>query len=105
MSRFIVVTRTGAEKEIAGEAGFSVMENIRREGIDELEAQCGGCCSCATCHVYVDPAFIDRLLPMNDEENDLLDCSAHRAESSRLACQIRLTDALDGLRITIAPEG
>ena len=61
MPKMIVVTREGEEKEIEGEAGLSVMEVIRDAGIDELLALCGGCCSCATCHVHVDPAFVDKL--------------------------------------------
>ncbi|MFG1192062.1 2Fe-2S iron-sulfur cluster-binding protein [Xanthobacter flavus] len=105
MPRLVVVLRSGAEEQIEGEVGFSVMESIRRAGIDELDAQCGGCCSCATCHVYVDPAFVDQLEPLADAENDLLDCSEHRGATSRLSCQIPLTEGLDGLRVTIAPEG
>jgi len=80
------------------------MENIRDNGFDELLALCGGCCSCATCHVHVDPAFADRLEPMSEDENDLLDSSDHRNETSRLSCQIQMTDALDGLKVTIAEE-
>lgn len=80
------------------------MEAIRDAGIDELLALCGGCCSCATCHVHVDPAFADRLPPMSEDESDLLDSSDHRRETSRLSCQVPLTDALAGLRVTIAPE-
>ena len=77
---------------------------IRDSGFDELLALCGGCCSCATCHVYVDPAFADSLPAMSEDENDLLDSSDHRNDTSRLSCQVVLTDALDGLRVTIAPE-
>lgn len=64
MAKLIVVTRAGEEREINGEAGLSVMEVIRDGGIDEILALCGGCCSCATCHVHVDPAFADKLPPM-----------------------------------------
>jgi 2Fe-2S ferredoxin len=104
MPKLIVVTREGAESTIEGEAGLSVMEVIRDSGIDELLALCGGCCSCATCHIHVDPAFADVLPPMSEDENDLLDSSDHRNDSSRLSCQIPFGDALDGLRVTIAPE-
>jgi 2Fe-2S ferredoxin len=104
MPKLIVVTREGEEKTLDGTAGFSVMEAIRDDGIDELLALCGGCCSCATCHVYVDPAFADKLPAMSEDENDLLDSSDHRNETSRLSCQLTLSDELDGLRITIAPE-
>jgi 2Fe-2S ferredoxin len=104
MPKLIVVNRAGEEQEIDGETGLSVMEVIRDNGFDELLALCGGCCSCATCHVYVDPAFSDALPPMSEDENDLLDSSDHRNETSRLSCQVQLTGALDGLRVTIAPE-
>ena len=104
MPKLIVVNREGAEQALDGDAGLSVMEVIRDNGIDELLALCGGCCSCATCHVYVDPAFADALPALSEDENDLLDSSDHRNETSRLSCQLVMSDALDGLRITIAPE-
>jgi 2Fe-2S ferredoxin len=100
----IVVTREGQESAVEGEAGLSVMEVIRDSGFDELLALCGGCCSCATCHVHVDPAFADKLPAMSEDENDLLDSSDHRDATSRLSCQIPFGDALDGLKVTIAPE-
>lgn len=104
MPKLIVVTREGVEREIEGEAGLSVMEVIRDAGIDELLALCGGCCSCATCHVHVDPAFAGKLPPLGEDENDLLDSSDDRNEYSRLSCQLPFDDTLDGLKITIAAE-
>ncbi|OYW50820.1 MAG: ferredoxin [Novosphingobium sp. 28-62-57] len=104
MPKIVVVNRAGEEKTVEADAGLSVMEAIRDNGFDELLALCGGCCSCATCHVYVDPAFADKVSPMSEDENDLLDSSDHRNETSRLSCQVQLTSALDGLRVTIAPE-
>lgn len=104
MPKLLVTTREGTESEIEGQPGLSVMEVIRDAGFDELLALCGGCCSCATCHVYVDPAFADRLPPVSDDEADLLDSSDHRTETSRLSCQIRFDEELDGLKVTIAPE-
>ncbi len=104
MPKLIVVTREGEEQEITGESGLSVMEVIRDAGIDEILALCGGCCSCATCHVHVDPEFVSKLAPMSEDENDLLDSSDHRTDASRLSCQLVMSDSLDGLRITIAPE-
>lgn len=80
------------------------MEAIRDAGNDELLALCGGCCSCATCHVHVDEAWIAKLPPMTADENDLLDSSDHRSATSRLSCQLPFSDALDGLRVTIAAE-
>ena len=104
MPKLIVVTREGQESTVEGEAGLSVMEVIRDHGFDELLALCGGCCSCATCHVHVDEDFIGKLPAMSEDENDLLDSSDHRTEASRLSCQLPFSDALDGLRVTIAPE-
>ena len=104
MPKLIVVKRDGEEQEIMGEAGLSVMEVIRDAGIDEVLALCGGCCSCATCHVHVDPEFAAKLPPMSEDENDLLDSSETRDANSRLSCQIPFSDALDGLRVTIAEE-
>ena len=99
-----VTTREGQERQITAQVGMSVMENIRDAGFDELLALCGGGLSCATCHVYVDPAFADKLSSMSEDENDLLDSSEHRTERSRLSCQIHMVDELDGLSVEIAPE-
>jgi ferredoxin, 2Fe-2S len=104
MAQLIVVQRDGTELALAAQQGLSVMEIIRDGGVDELLALCGGCCSCATCHVHVDPAFADKINPMSEDENDLLDSSDHRDATSRLSCQIQFNDALDGLRVTISKE-
>jgi len=104
MPQLIVVTRDGQEHALDGEAGLTVMEVIRDAGIDELLALCGGCCSCATCHVQVDPDWADRLPKMGPDESDLLDSSDHRSATSRLSCQLPFERDLDGLRVTIAPE-
>jgi len=104
MPQLIVVTRDGEEHAIQGEAGLSVMEVIREAGIDEILALCGGCCSCATCHVHVDPAFAAKLPKMTEDENDLLDSTSDRNETSRLSCQLPFGEAFDGLRVTIAAE-
>ena len=104
MAKITVISRDGQGREVEAENGLSLMEVIRDNGFDELLALCGGCCSCATCHIHVDPAFADRLPKMSEDENDLLESSDHRGETSRLSCQIQLTDALDGLKVTIAPE-
>ena len=104
MPTLIVVTRDGKEQVLVGENGLSVMETIRDNGIDELLALCGGCCSCATCHVHVDDEWLGSLQPMSEDEDALLDTSDHRTENSRLGCQIVLGDAQDGMRVTVAPE-
>jgi 2Fe-2S ferredoxin len=104
MPTLVVINRRGETRAVEGEAGLSVMEVIRDNGFDELLALCGGSCSCATCHVFVDEAWTDLVGGPNADEADLLDSSDHRRESSRLSCQIRFTDELDGLTVTIAPE-
>jgi ferredoxin, 2Fe-2S len=104
MANLTIVGRDGTEKTIEGKDGWSVMENIRDAGFDELLALCGGCCSCATCHVHVDEEWLAALPPMGPDEDDLLDSSDHRRPNSRLSCQIEYGEALDGLRVRIAPE-
>ena len=104
MPQLIVVTREGEERAIEAETGLSVMEAIRDGGIDEILALCGGNCSCATCHVHMDPAFIDKLPPISADEDDLLESVDDRDEYSRLSCQVPVTAALDGARVTIGAD-
>ena len=104
MAQIIVTTRTGQDIALAAKPGMSVMEIIRDGGVDELLALCGGCCSCATCHVYVDASDTARTGVAGADEADLLDSSDHKTANSRLSCQIPFTAALDGLKVTIAPE-
>ena len=104
MPQLTIVTRDGAERTVEARAGWSVMENIRDNGVDEVLALCGGCCSCATCHVHVDEEWRETVGPPKADEDDLLDTSDHKTEASRLSCQILYTAELDGLRVQIAPE-
>lgn len=104
MTHMVVTLRDGTEKHIEVEDGISVMENLREGGVDEMLALCGGCLSCATCHVFVGPEFLSLLPEMTEDENDLLDSADSRQPNSRLSCQIDMSEALDGLTITIAPE-
>ena len=99
-----VTGRDGEEKAVFVDSGISVMEAIRDNGFDELLALCGGCCSCATCHVHVDADWKAKLPEMSEDEDDLLESSDHRDEYSRLSCQIELSDELDGLKVRIAEE-
>ena len=99
-----VVDLGGETRTIEGAVGNSLMSIIRAAGIDDIPAFCGGCCSCASCHVHVDSAFVSMLAPMSSDEDDLLDSSEHRADGSRLSCQIPATLALNGIRLTIAPQ-
>ena len=104
MPSLTIVTRDGSEHVVEARSGWSVMENIRDNGFDELLALCGGCCSCATCHVHLDEEWFARVGPRKPDEDDLLDTSDHKIATSRLSCQIEYSDALDGLRVRIAPE-
>ena len=104
MPSLIVTTRNGDTREVSGNAGMSVMQVIRDHGFEDLLALCGGCCSCATCHVFVDADQMAILPPMSADEDDLLDSSDARTAASRLSCQLPFGDELDGLRVTIAPE-
>lgn len=99
-----VTTRAGEQRVVQATSGRSLMENLRDGGIDEILALCGGNCSCATCHVHVAEEWLDKLSPMSGDEDDLLDSSDDRRSDSRLSCQIRVTDALDGLSVTVAQE-
>jgi 2Fe-2S ferredoxin len=80
------------------------MEHIRDAGLDELLALCGGCCSCATCHVYVDDGMNGYLPALSVDEDELLDSSDHRRAQSRLSCQIPFKPELEGMSVTLAPE-
>ena len=104
MPKITVVNHAGEETTVDAVEGRTLMEVIRDNGFDELLALCGGCCSCATCHVFVDSAFADKVPAMSEDENDLLDSTDSRNESSRLSCQIQMNDSLEGLVVTIAPE-
>lgn len=104
MAHIMVTTRDGCTHPIELLENLTLMEAIRENGFDELLALCGGNCSCATCHVYVDPDHMNRLSAMDKDEDDLLDSSDHRNEFSRLSCQIPLNMFLDGLAVRIAEE-
>jgi 2Fe-2S ferredoxin len=99
-----VTIRSGEKRVISAQEGISVMEAIRDAGIDEIMALCGGCCSCATCHVYVDQSFAGRVTPSSEPETDLLSASEHRTGASRLSCQLKVTQDIEGLSVTIAPQ-
>lgn len=104
MPRLRVIDRDGVEQELNAPAGTSLMEPLR-DMDDGVTAICGGMCSCATCHVYIDEAWVPKLpAAMSDETDMLKDLTSYRPGTSRLSCQIQLVDALDGLRVAIAPE-
>jgi 2Fe-2S ferredoxin len=103
MALLRVIDRDGQEHQVEAKAGLKVMETLRELDYG-VAAICGGMCSCATCHVYVDPEWLARLpAPMSDER-ELLSELAHVEDNSRLSCQIEFTAELAGLRVTIAPD-
>jgi ferredoxin, 2Fe-2S len=104
MARITVITRQGEERLVEAAAGHSLMEELRGGGIDEIQALCGGCAACCTCHVYIEGGPVDALPPMLEQENMLLESSDARNARSRLACQIEVSDALEGLCVKVAPE-
>jgi 2Fe-2S ferredoxin len=100
--KIYVTDLDGVEHALDAVEGWRVMEIIREHGLP-IKAECGGACACATCHVYVDPEWVDRLAGKRDEEEDMLDEAFDLQESSRLSCQIIMSEELDGLRVTLAP--
>ena len=103
MAKVLVTDRDGAEHELAGQPGWSVMEIIRENNLP-IEAACGGCCACATCHVYVDADWLPRLSAPESDESMMLDEAFQVQDNSRLSCQIKFKDEMDGLKVTLAPE-
>lgn len=106
MPRINVTTRSGETLTIDASAGSSLKDALMDGGVEEINAvtSCGGCCSCGTCHVFIDPADFPRLPGMQSQEDDLLYAQDQRQATSRLACQISVTEQLDGLKVTVAPE-
>ena len=102
MPKVIYIERDGSRKEVDADPGYTVMEVAVNNGVDGIVAECGGACACATCHAYVDQAWADKLPPMDDMEDSMLDAAYERRETSRLTCQIEITDELDGLVIEVA---
>ncbi|MHB1871654.1 MAG: 2Fe-2S iron-sulfur cluster-binding protein [Steroidobacteraceae bacterium] len=103
MALLRVIDRDGTEHQVEGKTGLKLMETLR-----DLEygvaAICGGMCSCATCHVYVDPQWVSRLPEPMSDERELLTELSHYQDNSRLSCQLDFTPELDGLRVTVAPD-
>jgi 2Fe-2S ferredoxin len=103
MTEIIFMTAKG-ERRIDATDGLSVMEAARRAGIEGIVAECGGACSCATCHVYVDEAWMDRIGKAAGSEADMLEFADEVREQSRLSCQIKITPALSGLVLHVPAE-
>ncbi len=99
MVKIIFVSSSGEKREVEAEPGMTVMETATKGGIDEIVAECGGACACATCHVYVAPEWGEKLPKASPMESDMLDFAIDPRPTSRLSCQISLTPELDGIVI------
>lgn len=99
--KIYVTDQDGKRHELEAIEGWRVMEIIRDYGLP-IKAECGGACCCATCHVYVDEKWEDRLYPKSDEEDDMLGEAPDEEDNSRLSCQILMSEELDGLEMTLA---
>ncbi|HRK23376.1 MAG TPA: 2Fe-2S iron-sulfur cluster-binding protein [Beijerinckiaceae bacterium] len=100
MPEITFVAADATYQTVKGRSGETLMETALRHAIPGIDAECGGACRCATCHVFVDEDWIDRLPPRTDEEEDMLDTVSSVRKTSRLSCQIRVTAELDGLIVT-----
>jgi len=103
MATLIFVDHEGNSKEIEAKNGETVMETAIKNSVPGIDADCGGACACATCHVYVDEAFMEKVGKPQDMEQSMLDFAENVQENSRLSCQITVSDDLDGLKVT-TPE-
>ena len=104
MPTITFIDQDGNQREIEAEAGSTVMETAINSDVPGILATCGGSCSCATCHVYVNDSWVDKLPAPELEEMDMLDTAHDLQENSRLSCQIKVTDELDGLIVTTPPR-
>ncbi|MEM9570387.1 MAG: 2Fe-2S iron-sulfur cluster-binding protein [Pseudomonadota bacterium] len=103
MVKVIFIDHEGLERSVDADVGASVMESAIKAGIPGIDADCGGACACATCHVYVDRSFLEIVGKPEEMEQSMLDFAENVQENSRLSCQISVSEELDGLRVT-TPE-
>jgi 2Fe-2S ferredoxin len=101
MPKIVFIEPGGVRREIDAPVGITLMEAARQHRIEGVVAQCGGACACATCHVYVDPAWASKLEPLEDMEEGMLENAWEPRENSRLSCQIHITADMDGMQVTV----
>ena len=101
MAKITYIDHDGAERTVDVKAGLSVMEGAVKNNVPGIDADCGGACACATCHAYVDPAWIARTGTASAMEESMLDFAEKVEPNSRLCCQIKVTDELDGLIVRL----
>lgn len=99
MARIIFIDHDGTSREVAAQAGMSVMEAAVKNMVPGIDADCGGACACATCHVYVETDWLEKTGGRSEMEEDMLDFAFDVRDNSRLSCQIKVSDALDGLTV------
>jgi 2Fe-2S ferredoxin len=104
MAKILFIEPDGGRREIDAPLGVTLMEAARQHGVHGIVAQCGGACACATCHVYIDPAWLQRLEPPEDMEVGMLETAWEPRDNSRLSCQIHIRADLDGLRVTVPKQ-
>ncbi|MCH7833991.1 MAG: 2Fe-2S iron-sulfur cluster binding domain-containing protein [Proteobacteria bacterium] len=102
MPKISYITPDGTQHDVDVETGYSVMEGAINNDIQGIVAECGGACACATCHSYIDEAWLDKLPKMDDMEDSMLDAAFERKSNSRLTCQLEVTDEFDGLVVHVA---
>jgi 2Fe-2S ferredoxin len=99
MAKITYVEHDGTEHTVEVKTGMSVMEGAIKNNVPGIDADCGGACACATCHVFVDQAWITKIEPMQEMEKTMLDFAEGVESNSRLSCQIKVSDALDGMAV------
>ena len=98
------IGRDGTPQEVDAPLGYTLLQIARENDVD-IEGACEGCLACATCHVHVATEWYDKLPAPSDDEEDMLDLAFNLSDTSRLGCQIRITEELDGLVVTLPPDG
>ena len=101
MAKITFIQPDGKQQVVEADKGLTVMEVAKKALVPGIEAECGGACACATCHVYVDSAWTEKVGKANEMEADMLDFAFDVRDESRLSCQIKVTDALDGLILRV----
>jgi 2Fe-2S ferredoxin len=99
MVKITFIDSKGTTRTVEGEAGSTVMESAIKNAVPEIEAECGGACACSTCHVYIDEAWREKVGEPSPMEEDMLDFAFEVKPNSRLSCQIKVSEALDGLTV------
>ena len=102
MPKITYVQKAGERQDIDVPVGHSLMEAAIDNSVEGIVAECGGACACATCHAYIDDAWLSKLPELNDMEDAMLDATSERRANSRLTCQIEMTDDLDGMVVHVA---